>query len=290
MKKILLLVIIFTIAISSVAFAKNEIEIKVYVDGELVVFPDQKPFVDENGRTLVPVRFPAEKFGAEVEWENSERRVDIKHYEKEREIKLWIGSSEYTVNKEVKNMDTEAVLINERTMIPIRFVAEALDVRVDWRQTEGKGYVFNFTKGQSKEQMEKVMDEIVKKDNTQTTPENSNEQINKTVRWAKGKGFNVSEGVYLGNNEIMVMNNKDNFVLKISFKENGFDILSFEENKKFELAKEIAKELGIGNIENILNEYFNSNNKREFETEKMDLYIEGGKLENSSLLINSLNK
>jgi hypothetical protein len=53
--------------------------IKVYVDGRKVSFPDQQPFIDENDRTLVPIRFIAEEMGATVEWHADNRMVIIEY-------------------------------------------------------------------------------------------------------------------------------------------------------------------------------------------------------------------
>jgi hypothetical protein len=51
-------------------------EIRVYVDGQPVFFPDQPPAVN-NGRTLVPLRFVTEALGAQVEWIPDENRINI---------------------------------------------------------------------------------------------------------------------------------------------------------------------------------------------------------------------
>jgi hypothetical protein len=51
-------------------------DIRVYVDGQLVYFPDQPPAV-VNGRTLVPLRFVTEALGAQVEWIADENRINV---------------------------------------------------------------------------------------------------------------------------------------------------------------------------------------------------------------------
>ena len=49
------------------------------------------------------------------------------------EIVLYINSSEYLVNGERRTMDTAAVINSDwRTMVPVRFVAEALGCSVDY--------------------------------------------------------------------------------------------------------------------------------------------------------------
>lgn len=94
---------------------------------------DVMPYIDENDRTLVPLRFIAEAFGAEVEWKGDTQEVKING----DFITMKIGSSDYTVAAggvssavETKTMDTAPVLMNDRTMVPLRAIAEALGKQV----------------------------------------------------------------------------------------------------------------------------------------------------------------
>ncbi len=94
---------------------------------------DVTPYLDENDRTLVPLRFIAEAFGAEVEWKGDTQEVKING----DFITMKIGSSDYTVAAggvssavEKKTMDTAPVLMNDRTMVPLRAIAEALGKQV----------------------------------------------------------------------------------------------------------------------------------------------------------------
>ena len=69
MKKIIFVVIMsLLLSIVCVPLTVNAAaEISVTVDGSAVNFPDAKPFIDSNGRTLIPVRFVTESLGATVE-------------------------------------------------------------------------------------------------------------------------------------------------------------------------------------------------------------------------------
>ncbi|HOA98329.1 MAG TPA: stalk domain-containing protein, partial [Acetivibrio saccincola] len=70
MKKIITAIIvamILPVMAGMLIVSANE-NVSVTVDGKKVVFPDAKPFIDENGRTLIPVRFVTEDLGATVEW------------------------------------------------------------------------------------------------------------------------------------------------------------------------------------------------------------------------------
>ena len=90
------------------------------------------PIINNNDRTLVPIRFVAESLGAAVYWDADLRQITIEMAE--RTVVMTIGSSYYTVNGEQKVMDTAPAIVEAwgRTMVPIRFVAEALGMAVEW--------------------------------------------------------------------------------------------------------------------------------------------------------------
>lgn len=146
--------------------AASPLRILVYIDGELIHFQDQQPYIDSKNRTLVPVRFPAEYLGAEVSWDEAERQVTIEHEPTGRTIKLWLNSDEYTVNNITKQMDTVPVLTPPpaRIMVPLRFMGEALDVDLTWRFSHeiNTGFIFNFTDGQPTLEQLRMMDGIIK--------------------------------------------------------------------------------------------------------------------------------
>lgn len=90
-----------------------------------------------DNRTFVPVRFVGERLGATVGWINETQTVTV---EKDgHKIEMPIGSSTYTLDGETKTLDAPAELTpstngNSRTMVPIRFVTEALGYQVEWDQ------------------------------------------------------------------------------------------------------------------------------------------------------------
>jgi hypothetical protein len=104
--------------------------IPVIVNGYKVNFPDTEPYVNKDGRTMVPVRFVSEKLGGSVTWDSTTYTVIIKSGEKE--IKLPVGSKVVEVNGKSVELDTSATLREDRTMVPLRFVSEVLDSQVDW--------------------------------------------------------------------------------------------------------------------------------------------------------------
>lgn len=161
---IFLINVILVLCIFSVfSQAAGDQKILVYVDGKKVDFPDQKPYIDSNDRTLVPVRFVSETLGADVSWNGKVQEVSVKHEIKQKDIKLWVNKKNYIVNGENKTMDTSAVLTKQaRVVVPLRFVSEGLGAAVKWEVVDGNGIVHNFTLGQSEAEIQAIMEQIRK--------------------------------------------------------------------------------------------------------------------------------
>ncbi len=101
---------------------------KALVNGEVVKL-DTSPVLINN-RTMVPLRFIAEAFGANVEWNPVFKLVFINLGKKE--IILQIGASYASVSNHKMNLDAPPRLISGHTMVPLRFIAEAFGASVQW--------------------------------------------------------------------------------------------------------------------------------------------------------------
>jgi len=94
------------------------------------MFKFDTPPVIKDGRTLVPVRAIAEGFQSNVTWIQEEQKVVI---EKDNTtIELVLGEEKALINGQVIELDTKAMIMNNRTMVPLRFIGEALGVTVQW--------------------------------------------------------------------------------------------------------------------------------------------------------------
>ncbi|MBC7337338.1 MAG: copper amine oxidase N-terminal domain-containing protein, partial [Clostridia bacterium] len=87
-------------------------------------------YVDASGRTMVPLRFVSESLGFTVTWEAKTRQATIRGAG--REVCLQIGQSRAVVDGREKRLDTVPVIYRDRTMVPLRFVAETFGLEVDW--------------------------------------------------------------------------------------------------------------------------------------------------------------
>jgi len=105
-------------------------DIDVKVDGNSLQFADQKPVIQE-GRTLVPLRSVFEAIGASVDWNAETRTITAK--KRFDVVSLEIDSADlYKNGTKVTEMTVPAQILNGRTMVPARYVAEAFDATVKW--------------------------------------------------------------------------------------------------------------------------------------------------------------
>jgi len=105
--------------------------IVVRLDGYPMEF-DVPPIIID-GRTLVPFRFLAEALGCDVSWDEGERRVTAVDSWNGREIVLWVDRTEALVDGRTRTLDVPAMIINGRTLIPLRFFSESTGAGVEWQ-------------------------------------------------------------------------------------------------------------------------------------------------------------
>lgn len=122
---ILMLGIIFAFASVPAALAGT---VNITVNGDTVQFPDAQPYINQDNRTMVPVRFVSQQLGAEVSWDEAAQTVNITYYQ--LKISIPIGEKFSYVAGQKLELDTSAVIKDNRTMVPLRFVSEALGAQV----------------------------------------------------------------------------------------------------------------------------------------------------------------
>lgn len=103
--------------------------IGVTVNRQPVSFTGQGP-VSRGGRVLVPLRGVLEKLGAYVSYDSARR--EVRAVRNEAQIILPIGSRTAQVSGRAVALDTPAQILNGSTLVPLRFVAEALGAQVNY--------------------------------------------------------------------------------------------------------------------------------------------------------------
>lgn len=102
--------------------------ISVVLDGSELIF-DQPPIIKDD-RTLVPLRAIFEALGATVAWDGNTQTVTAQ--KGDIIIKLTIGTYEFYKNNDSISLDVPSMIVNDRTLVPVRAISEALDCDVDW--------------------------------------------------------------------------------------------------------------------------------------------------------------
>lgn len=129
MKRLILVSLSILLILTSinVVAASNDI-IQVIINGQQQTF-EQDPVI-KDGNTLVPLRQIFEALGATIKWDGSTKTVTAE--KGETTIQLTIGEDAAYVNNEKIILEQPAEIINENSMVPLRFVSEALDAKVEW--------------------------------------------------------------------------------------------------------------------------------------------------------------
>ncbi|MDR0272219.1 MAG: copper amine oxidase N-terminal domain-containing protein [Clostridiales bacterium] len=111
---------------------RNARVVNVVIDGVPVVFEGQQPII-LDGRTLVPVRGVFERLGFTISWDETSRSVTLA--DGINSINIGIDSAHFYENGISRNLDVPAQIIDGRTMLPVRAIAESgIGLRVDWNE------------------------------------------------------------------------------------------------------------------------------------------------------------
>jgi hypothetical protein len=102
--------------------------IKVDVNEDELIF-DQPPLLINN-RTMVPLRKIFEAFGAAINWDQATSTITAT--KDQVVIKLTIGSNVGYVNDKEISLDAAAVVVNSRTLVPVRFIGSSFGANVTW--------------------------------------------------------------------------------------------------------------------------------------------------------------
>ncbi|MGE7614983.1 stalk domain-containing protein [Paenibacillus sp. NPDC101420] len=123
---ILVVLVVFPMMFQS--SVKAATPISIIIDG-VRLSTDQAP-VMVNGRTMVPLRAIFEAFNATIKWNQKAQTVTAT--KDDTTIMLKIGSKTATINNKVVTLDVPGLNLKGRTMVPTRFVSEALGHEVGW--------------------------------------------------------------------------------------------------------------------------------------------------------------
>lgn len=181
MKKLFFVILMIVLFCASHFFVCAE-EVKYFYDDEWHIYQGNTMKLSVNGkeikgemppiifsdRSVVPAREVFEELGAKVTWKASSQLVMVSMGK--TSIKLIINSKIARVNSETVTMEIPAKLINGKTMIPARFVAENLGLEVDFDSKTDTVIINN----KSKEDKEDDKIENTEETTEETTENNTN--------------------------------------------------------------------------------------------------------------------
>lgn len=140
MKKIsvIVLILIFCVTGITACAANDDLTIKLQINNPIMTVNGEEKPIDGQGtapaiindRTLLPVRAVVEEIGGDVAWDDETQTVilacgkDI--------VVLEINNMTAYHNEESHTLDAAPTIINDRTMLPIRFIAESFNFNVAW--------------------------------------------------------------------------------------------------------------------------------------------------------------
>ncbi|RXI99810.1 hypothetical protein DS745_13075 [Anaerobacillus alkaliphilus] len=128
-KKLIFTTTLFLLLFTGVTFA-NDIE--VILDGDTMQFSVDPRVID--GSTMVPLRSIFEALGADVKWDQKTQTVTAK--KADTTVVLTIGKKTAYVNNKSQELTTPGTVINGSTLVPLRFVSQALGAYVHWNGTD----------------------------------------------------------------------------------------------------------------------------------------------------------
>ncbi|MBS3969322.1 MAG: tetratricopeptide repeat protein [Clostridia bacterium] len=147
--------------------------INVFVNGKKPVF--DTPPVIKDGRTLVPVRAIVMALGADVKWDAENKEITITKGEKVIILKL--DSKTALINGVEHELDVPAKSVNARTVLPLRFISEALKTQVNFDQETGIIIIVDDEEGtEEEESKDEIEDEDDEDDDDQDEIDDEDEE------------------------------------------------------------------------------------------------------------------
>jgi len=99
------------------------------INGEPQI-PLELPVFLKNGRTMVPIRFFAEAFDIRIDLEWEKKLFKFKA--NDSLVEMQINNTTVKVNGKDVQIDTPAIIVSGRSVIPIRFIMETFGATVTW--------------------------------------------------------------------------------------------------------------------------------------------------------------
>ena len=274
MKKIIKACILVMVCVISLAFSSvYAVEAEVQINGEIIDFTDAAGNKVNaqliNSRTMVPLRKIFEVLGCDILWDNDTRTVTATKQGKE--IVLQINNkiakvSEFGKTEEIK-LDSAPVIVNNRTLVPLRFIAESLDKQVGWDSSTYTAIIIDYDYFTNLiKQKNALLHDVLSLNNTETNFDVTREYVDKD-QTANNNIAKISGSIIKSENTSNVTINfeGDNELIS-EIKKEGWGNFTYDQRRE-------AGNLYIKTQNSSLNKMLNldSDNYNEINAEKLDL-------------------
>lgn len=136
-KKLIVTVIGACLAFTTYAFADTTV--KISLNGMMIQNEEYSPFVDENDRTMISIRWVSDELNYNVDWNADAQTATVNVGA--NFIKLQVNSTQILKNNTTIEMDTIPVLKNDRLFIPLRYLSQCFGFDVEWNKMTNTVYV-----------------------------------------------------------------------------------------------------------------------------------------------------
>ena len=127
-KKVLALLLLFLLALIMPVRPTFASTIQIYIDDQQLQTDVEPQLID--GRTYLPLRACSEALNVSVDYDSANKHITIMYGD--TEIQLTVGQTQATINGQAYTIDAKPFLHNDFTLVPVRFVSEALHCLVEW--------------------------------------------------------------------------------------------------------------------------------------------------------------
>ncbi len=130
----LVMSVVSVVSLSSVSVSAATEVVPVYLDNKAITFSanDAQPQIISN-RTYVPIRATCDALGLTIDWNSKTETLTFTR--EGTVISHTMRSQIVYVNGTALNFDTPSINKNNRTLMPIRMLGEAIGATVDWDNT-----------------------------------------------------------------------------------------------------------------------------------------------------------
>lgn len=144
MKKLMSISILIMLTMGIFCISSNALAISapvVKINDDLLK-SDVRPKII-NQQIFIPLRAVCENLAANVFWDNEKKCVTIETVNSQIKLVLGDNTAEIIKNQQVTtyNLDLAATIVDDRILVPLRFVAETLGCKVDWEETKKIAFI-----------------------------------------------------------------------------------------------------------------------------------------------------